>query len=180
MVNSRKFINYEQFKSNYAAIIGKLKANRTEVLLMIPPPVDTGYLFKRHKVSSFSEDPNLKIQKAGEIIRSLAGENGFAIIDLNSLFKTKGEPNSEIHSLILNFKNSGKEDGIHPTSHGYRLIAEEVFAKMKEGGLRRSCKKIVCFGDSMTYGSFMPGAGTAEGETYPSYLNQLLNKKTKQ
>ena len=31
---------------------------------------------------------------------------------------------------------------------------------------------IVCVGDSLTYGYLNPGAGSAEGETYPAMLRQ--------
>ncbi|WP_372934509.1 hypothetical protein [Mariniphaga sediminis] len=36
--------------------------------------------------------------------------------------------------------------------------------------------KIICFGDSLTFGVYMKGEGTAEGDTYPAILKQLITR----
>jgi lysophospholipase L1-like esterase len=177
MINSNKFVSYHDFSDNYQRIIDKLKSTRCALVLMIPPPVDSGYIFKRHKKSAFDRDPNAKIDSAGTIIRALASRNSVGLIDLNRLFRERGEPHREASSITINESNSGKEDGIHPTEGGYRLMAGEVYSYLKRNRLLRKNAKIVCFGDSMTYGAFMAGAGTAEGNTYPAFLKALLNKK---
>ncbi|MNY53777.1 GDSL-like Lipase/Acylhydrolase [compost metagenome] len=92
-----------------------------------------------------------------------------------SLFKAKGAPNREINSLILNQKNFGKEDGVHPTKQGYQLIAETVYGYLKKNRLLKRGKKIICFGDSITYGAYMSGEGTSNGDTYPAFLSRLIN-----
>jgi lysophospholipase L1-like esterase len=68
----------------------------------------------------------------------------------------------------------GIEDGLHPTRDGYRLIAQEVYRYLKQHQLLKKNRRIICFGDSITYGAFMDGKGTAEGDTYPAFLKNLL------
>jgi lysophospholipase L1-like esterase len=174
MINSRKFVSYSDFQTNYQAILGKLREHDVTVVVMIPPPVDTGYIFTRHSRSLFDSDPNARIDSIAKIIKNLAADNSVGVIDLNKTFKDRGEPHREASSLIVNEMNLGKTDGIHPTSQGYKLISGEVYAYLKKKKLFKRKNIIICFGDSMTYGSFMQGAGTAEGETYPAYLNDLL------
>src|SRR5690606_10915235 len=144
------------------------------VVLMSPPPVDTAYVLKRHNSSLFDEDLNTKLQKAGNIVVELARDNGLHHIDLYKPFVDAGSPNREKSSLTVNEANHGIEDGIHPTKEGYTLIAKTVYQYLAANQLFDRNKKIICFGDSMTFGSFMDGAGTSEGDTYPSQLRQLI------
>jgi lysophospholipase L1-like esterase len=180
MINSNKFISYSQYLSNYKAIINKLKENKIEVVLMSPPPVDTGYVFQRHKRILFKDLPNSKIDSVREILHQLAITHQIHYFDLNSLFKITDSPNRTANSLIINKMNKGIEDGIHPTKEGYKFITQHLVIFLKENKLLKKNKKIVCFGDSMTYGSFMVGEGTIEGETYPAFLNSVLNGKKNQ
>lgn len=45
-------------------------------------------------------------------------------------------------------------------------------------GKLKGNETIVCVGDSLTFGYQNPGAGTADGETYPAAFKQMLNSKT--
>ena len=36
---------------------------------------------------------------------------------------------------------------------------------------------VVCFGDSLTFGSGVKGAGTTEGEAYPAVLRRLFEQR---
>ena len=62
---------------------------------------------------------------------------------------------------------------MHLTADGYQLLADTVAkvlsGKVKDGDI------VVCFGDSLTYGTAMEGAGTSTGETYPAVLRMKLN-----
>ncbi|WP_205500064.1 SGNH/GDSL hydrolase family protein [Rufibacter psychrotolerans] len=177
MLNSQKLVPYAQFQENYQAILGQLKAQNIRVMVMAPPPVDTGYVLSRHDRRAFTEDLNAKLDSAGGIVRALAAEHRLPFLDLNERFKAWGSPSREAHSLIINQANMGKEDGIHPTKEGYARIGQEVYRYLKKKRLLKKNQKIVCFGDSMTYGSYMDGAGTAHGDTYPAVLQRLLQKK---
>lgn len=176
MVNSRKMIAYGQLEQNYQQIIEKLRANQITVVLMSPPPVDTGYLFLRHDPKSYKEDPNAKIDSLNKLVKKLSKVNRSHFIDLHSVFKAAGSPNRTVSSLTVNEANMGLADGIHPTKEGYELIANTIYTHLLKQGLLKKNRKIICFGDSMTYGSFMKGAGTVEGETYPAALRELIER----
>lgn len=179
MANSNKLISYSQYRANYQQIVSKLLNKGTQVMLMSPPPIDTGYLFKRHKRSLFKESPNSKLDSVAIIVREIASKNSLHYVDINKLFKLAGSPNRTTKSLIINEANFDKKDGIHPTKEGYELIAKNVFNYLKKNKLLRGSGKIICFGDSMTYGSFMEGAGTANGNTYPAELKRRIKKYKK-
>lgn len=175
MINSRKLVNYQLFKDNYQQLIDQIKSTGAKIVLMSPPPVDTGYIYKRHDRNAYKEPLNYKLDSLNKLVREMAKANDIHFVDLYSLFKSKGSPNREVGSLILNQKNFGKEDGIHPTRQGYQLIAETVYSYLKKNKLLKKGKKIICFGDSITYGAYMSGEGTANGETYPAFLSRLIN-----
>jgi lysophospholipase L1-like esterase len=75
-------------------------------------------------------------------------------------------------SLLRNVANSGVPDGVHPTGDGYRVLASAIAQAILAGGLPH--RRIACLGDSITNGQHVPGAGTAEGETYPAWLARIL------
>ena len=47
---------------------------------------------------------------------------------------------------------------------------------MEKEGAKMMKKRILCYGDSNTYGANLKGAGTVEQETYPAALLRELNK----
>lgn len=177
MVNSRKFASYQTLSDNYRSIIQDLRAQDISVIIMNILPVDTTYLFQRHDRNAFDQRPNEKIDAANQLIHRIAMDLDLFFIDVNRAFKQKNSPGHDASSLILNMKNSGKEDGIHPTREGYVLIANLVFRVLKEKKLLKNNCTIVCFGDSITFGSYMDGAGTAEGDTYPAFLKRMILRK---
>jgi lysophospholipase L1-like esterase len=177
MINSQKLISYNQFEQNFRLITDALNASKIPIVIMSPPPVDTGYLFKRHDRNLYDQDPNLRIDSIRSILRELATSQNIGFIDINSLFRRKGSPSREASSLIVNSANMGIEDGVHPTREGYYLIAKEVYSYLKDHDLLKRKQKILCFGDSMTFGAFMKGQGTAGGETYPGFLKRFIERK---
>ncbi|WP_266202725.1 SGNH/GDSL hydrolase family protein [Pontibacter kalidii] len=174
MVNSHKLVDYQEYRRNYQNIVEQLRGQGAEIIVLAPPPVDAEYLFERHDRSLYKVDPNTRIETAGEIVKALAAENKVHFIDLNTPFKVAGSPSREEHSLIINEQNLGKRDGIHPTREGYQMMAKIIHTYLQANGLLEDDQKIICFGDSMTYGSYMTGAGTAEGDTYPAVLKTLV------
>lgn len=175
MVNSKKLIDYPLFKDNYQQLIDQIKSTGAKIVLMSPPPVDTGYIYKRHDRKAYKEPLNYKLDSLNKLVKEIARTNDIHFVDLYSLFKSKGSPNREISSLILNQNNFGKDDGIHPTKQGYQLIAETVYSYLKKNRLLKKGNKLICFGDSITYGAYMSGEGTASGDTYPAFLSRLIN-----
>ena len=177
MVNSHKLVDYQEYRENYQTIIDQIKGQGAEIILLAPPPVDAEYLFERHDRSLYTEEPNTKIDTAGKLVKALAAENKVHFIDLNTPFKVAGSPSRAKHSLIINEQNLGKRDGIHPTREGYQMMAKIIHAYLQANGLLEDNQKIICFGDSMTYGSYMAGAGTAAGDTYPAFLKTLVLRR---
>lgn len=175
MINSQKLINFSLFKDNYQQLINQIKSTGAKLVLMSPPPVDTGYIYKRHDRKLYTEPLDYKLDSLNKLVRQMAKTNDVHFVDLYSLFKAKGSPNREVSSLILNQQNFGKEDGTHPTKQGYQLIAETVYNYLRKNHLLKKGKKMICFGDSITYGAYMTGEGTATGETYPAFLSRLIN-----
>jgi len=176
LVNSRKMIAYDKLEQNYQQLIEKLRANHITLVMMSPPPVDTGYLFLRHDPKSYDENPNVKIDSLNKLVKKLSKASQSHFIDLHAVFKAAGSPNRTVNSLTVNEANMGIADGIHPTKEGYALIANTIYRHLVKQGLLKKNRKIICFGDSMTYGSFMKGAGTVDGETYPAVLKELIER----
>jgi len=176
MLNSQKLVSYGQFEENIRTIVNRLKEHNIDIVIMSPPQVDTGYVLKRHNRNLYQVDLNTKIDSAGRIINRVAKDFELHFIDLNALFKAYDSPNRAVSSLILNQANSGKEDGIHPTKVGYKLVSKTIYDYLSENKLLNNTK-IICFGDSITYGSYMDGAGTSEGDTYLVVLKRLINHR---
>ena len=75
----------------------------------------------------------------------------------------------------MNPANSNRRDGMHLTAEGLKIMAEAAGEKIRK--YFPDVRTIVCFGDSITYGVYMPGKGTAgiDALTYPGQLLKLLN-----
>ncbi|WP_212003569.1 GDSL-type esterase/lipase family protein [Chitinophaga sp. HK235] len=175
MINSSKLVSEEQFATQYQSLVQQLRKEGAVVVLMSSLPVDTGYLFQRHPRALYPVDPNRKLDDARTIVQQIAATEQVYFLDLREIFQQRGEPVRTASSLIVNAANMGREDGIHPTAEGYRFIADQLYRYLKVHRLLRKHHCILCFGDSITYGAFMEGAGTDNGNTYPAFLKKLLN-----
>ena len=174
MLNSKKFVSYQDYKQNLSEVVKRIKENGSQVLLMSPPTVDSLYLFMRHDKTVFTDTPNIKLQKAKEIIEQVAQDNDAFYVDNYNVFKAKGLPVHNKDEYIRNQKNSNVKDGVHLKPKGYKLIAQNVYAYLKANKLLDKYNYIICFGDSLTKGSGAEGAGTITGENYPSFLYAML------
>jgi lysophospholipase L1-like esterase len=174
MVNSRKMISIENYSSNLNKLIQRLKENNIDVVSVSPPPVDSVYLFQRHARELFMEAPNKKLEKISEILKEKALEKDLSFVDIFTRFSEMGIPIHNQDKVIRNVFNSGSADGVHSTPVGYQLIAQEIFNVLVIDGKIKRHIKIVCLGDSITFGAHVAGEGTASGETYPAYLNELI------
>ncbi|MDW5290188.1 SGNH/GDSL hydrolase family protein [Formosa sp. PL04] len=167
MLNSNKMIDYKTYTTNLETLIKQIKSTGSDLVLMSPIPADSTYLFARHDRTMFTETPNQKLDKVGNIVQQLATENKVYFYDLNAEFKALNLPIHNQDVLIKNEKNSGKKDGVHPTALGYRFIAQNVYSYLKENNLLKSNETVICFGDSITRGG-------GQGANYPSYLEVLI------
>jgi lysophospholipase L1-like esterase len=174
MINLHKFLDYGTFRKSYQQLISRLKKAGIETVLLNLTPVDTNAISSRYELSFFDSPPLTKIQKANAIIAELADKNGLALIDLYQEFIERKSPHPGKSSLIMNVANSGIPDGVHPTSEGNRIIAEQIFNFLVAKGKITAKKRVVFFGDSITFGQGVEGSGTSRGETFPAYLKKMI------
>jgi lysophospholipase L1-like esterase len=172
MVNPSKMLAYSTYSDKLNLLVDRIRENGSDVLLLSVPYADTGYLFDRYGRDRYPTGPNEKIDSVNGIIRRTAMDRHCMYLDINQVFSSYNSPSREAASLISNEKNTGVKDGVHPTARGYHVIAESISGFLKKEG--RSYNKIICFGDSITFGAFVLGQGTNKGKTYPAVLRRLL------
>jgi len=172
MVNSRKLIPLKQYEKNLTQLVQKIKKSGAKILLATILPVKDEYLFSRHERTLYDLPPSQKVQQANAVIRQIAKKEQIEIVDLYELFTKNGEVKTTADSWMQNEANTGYPDGVHPNGSGYEAIAKAILEVIRAKKLPET--GIICFGDSITYGSKVPGAGTTEGQTYAAWLQKLL------
>lgn len=173
MLNLRNKLSLKQYEKNYQELIDRIK-ERSDLVLMTIPPVYSSYVVSRQPKAEYPKNgPQGRVDSANLVISRLALKNKCTLIDLNKVLTACGGSGPEKDCLFQNEANSGINDGVHPTSNGYRVIAATIYQALNI--LKPDLKKIVCFGDSITYGYKMEGQGTSEGSSYPAVLKKMLN-----
>lgn len=176
MLNSNKFISYDDYEKKLKLIVDKLQKKGVPVVLISPPTVDQVYLFERHNSKNFNEAPVEKLEFVRTCMKDLSKQDGVFLVDVLQEFLNANIPVHNEDGMIMNEKNSNKRDGVHPTPEGYKFIAKIIAQSLEDQKLQLS-GKVVCFGDSITFGLDVCGEGTVEGETYPAYLKEILSGK---
>ena len=105
---------YENFKANMTALVDRLLADGVEVTLCTPAPYDE---------YSLSDIPSLRggfalMQGYAEFVRRLAREKGVSLCDVHERF-----------SHIIETDPVISEDHVHPTPHGYFILAKTILAE---------------------------------------------------
>jgi len=175
MLNSRKMTTYALYTERLTEIVKDIKSTGSKLILMSPPPVDSAYLFLRHDRKLYTQAPNEMMDSVSKIMHKVAKENGVYFFNLYKEFVKIGVPDHGKDMFIRNPLNSGAKGGVHPTDLGYHFIAYNLYCYLKKNHLLQKGIKIICFGDSITYGSCSKGGGTITGNNYPSYLNEKIN-----
>lgn len=175
MLNSKKMISYKSYEINLRELVNKIQASGTKILLLSPPPVDSVYLFQRHDKTLFKDPPNTKLDSVRQIMQKVSIDNGLQYLDIHLSFQKRNLPEHNSDLFIRNIRNSGRPDGVHPTALGYHFIAASVFAFIKTKYESFKSRRIVCFGDSITYGSSVKQGGTVQGDSYPAVLERLID-----
>jgi len=175
MVNSRKFVAMDQYRKNVTELVDRIRQARSQVVVMSLLPVDEEYLYTRHDRSLYAQSPNEKITNANTFLARMAQDKHVHFVDVHQRFKAHGEPRRTADSWLRNEANAGQKDGVHPPAAGYKALAEALAAYIRQHKLPQ--KNIVCFGDSITYGLYVTGAGTAHGDTYPGFLRQIIDSQ---
>ena len=175
-VNPRAFVPRKEFLINLEAMIAAIRETDADILLIAPPPVFSPEVIARYSFDLPPDaDLNFKIREYANGIQYVAKHLGLPFLDLFSIFTGIGNVGPDSESLIRNEANSGTKDGAHPTGEGYRLIASLIYLSLRDN--RCDCRRLVCFGDSITHGYPYPGMGTLEGTNFPALLFRLLNQE---
>lgn len=172
-LNSHNLIPLPEYRSNLNAMIAAAKKAGSKVLLCEIPNACQELMVKRHKDGFFRrESAAEKVKHANEIVAAVAKEQEIPLLETTTVL---GESTLDAASLFRNPANSGAEDGVHPTPTGYFRLADAIAKRIKAENW--SPKRILCIGDSITFGAAVKGAGTAsrDAETYPGRLSRMLN-----
>ena len=173
VLNHGNAVPLKEYRANLLKVIKAIRAARSRVLLLTIPPCHGPYLLERHPASFYEPDgPSGRVRKANRVVRDVAKATRTPLVDVFGLFEAEGNVGEAAGSWIRNPANSRARDGVHPTAEGYRAMAETLFAAIRRH--RLPAERLVCLGDSITFGAGVKGAGTAEGETYPACLARLL------
>lgn len=178
-VNPRAFVPIDEFSANLTEIISRIKnETKAEILLIAPPPCISSEVVIRYKFPEEykNKDLNIKLKEYADRMGDIAAGSKIPFVNLYTLFSGKKRISLTEDSLIRNKLNSGIEDGAHPTEEGYRLIGKTVYNNLITEGF--DCSRLVCFGDSLTFGYPYGGMGTLDGNNFPAVVNRLLNGET--
>ena len=173
-LNSAKLVSVEEFRANLQQMIDRARlAGVRTIVLTTPNPIVASFVRARHPRHPATDlEAHLALYAAA--IRELAERNALPLADLQRAIAALGVPPDHADSLIRNHANSGAADGVHLTAAGYRFMAD-LYAAILKGRVRPG-DVVVCFGDSITFGAHMEGAGSARGQTYPARLALLLDR----
>lgn len=167
-LNSAKLVPPAETAANLAAIADAVRA-RCRLLLVTQLPFHEPYLLARHRPEAYGALPPAERLR---LARAAVHAIGAPVADAWSAFQGAGMVGEDPRSLLRNLANAGAADGVHPTSDGYRLLAAVVATAIRAHALPTG--RIVCVGDSITFGQYVPGEGAADGESYPGWLGRIL------
>ncbi len=160
----------EQFRHNLETLVQRCRNIGAWCVLGTLPPLYMPFFLEQFPSDEWSAaDPAAKIDTANGIIREVAGNFELELWDVRAVISARPVGESA-DSLVMNPANSGRRDGMHWTAAGADAVAAAAFnlicPRCRDG------QRLVCFGDSLTYGVYLRGKGTADstGQTYPGRL----------
>lgn len=166
-VNDRLYpghtIELPEFQNNFTELLNRIEIIGAKVLIGTLPPQFVPYLIEQFPgVATFPESPAERLAPINTFLREL----GLPLADFEAVVKSRpvGE---ESESFLQNPANSGIRDGLHLTAAGAEAIAQCAAAAIRHYALPTG--RIVCFGDSLTY-----GCNLRREEAYPARLAELL------
>jgi lysophospholipase L1-like esterase len=175
-MNSGNLLPLAEYEANMRSLVKKLAEGgaRTVALVTINPVIER-YVQARHPKHPQRAGLQAYLATYDAAVRKLAKELSLPLVDLRALIEEGGGAVDAESSLIRCEKNGGGADGVHLTPAAYERLGRRVFEVI---GLRvKPGETVVCFGDSLTFGAGVKGAGTAEGETYPAALRRAFGER---
>lgn len=161
------------YKERMTLIANKLSESGAEVVLCTPTPFDD--------VSEPTLECNLGLEKCAEIVRNLAKEKKFKLVDH---FKNMGNLRTE--------KYWGKNDPVHPNELGHHVMAESLMYDLGyidkmdietpisdfDDTVNELCKASYAFGDFIMLERSMLREGLTSTEEKLERAAALLDKQT--
>ncbi len=173
-MNSGNLLPLAQYEANLRQLVKKLTDGGAKtVALMTINPVIEDYVRARHPKHPQRDNLQAYLAEYDQVVRKIAKEKVLPLIDLRALIERQGGAVVSEESLIRCEKNGGGKDGVHLTATAYQLLGKRVFEVL--GGRVKTGETVVCFGDSITFGAGVKGAGTVTGETYPAVLQRCFD-----
>lgn len=170
--NSGKLAEPAATAATYAALVDAILP-RARLILATPPAYHAPFLAARHAAAAYGALPAAeRMRQARAALAALAARHRLPLVDLHAITAGAGLIGEDPRSWTINPANGGRPDGVHPSADGYRAIAAAIAVAVM--ALSPRVRRIVCLGDSITFGETLPGAGTATGETYPAWLSRIL------
>jgi lysophospholipase L1-like esterase len=174
MLNLRNKLTVKEYRKNYQQLISKIKKH-ARLFLMTIPPVNEPYILQREDPEVYKScGPQALVDSANTVIKELAKKNSCPLIDIHAVLMGCGGSTTDRRSVFQNEGNSHIPDGVHPTANGYRIIGAVVFEAIT--AMCPGTTRIVCFGDSITFGYRMRGAGGVTGDSYPAVLYRMMKE----
>jgi lysophospholipase L1-like esterase len=172
-LNSGALVPLDEYCENLDVLVTRITNDGIRVLLATIAPFHLPALMTRHRIENYGDiPPTQRHSTINSIIRDTAKAQSVPLAEVDTVLSVLGNIGEEQTCLLRNTANSGVADGVHPTAAGYAMIAALMYQAIRDH--RLPTDKIVCFGDSITFGAAMPGQGTATGTTYPARLAELL------
>ena len=109
----------DKFENFYQAIIDKLKAKNIKVILCTPATIG--------EKTDFSNQQDGDLNKYSSIIRGIAAKNNLPVVDLRKSFlayNLSNNPDNKEKGILTS-------DGVHLNAKGNQLVADEMWAAIK-------------------------------------------------
>lgn len=175
-MNSGNLLPLAEYEANMREIVRKLVDSGVQTVALVTiNPVIEAYVRARHLKHPHKEALQAWLATYDQAVRKIAAELKLPLVDLRAIIEKNGGAVISENSLIRCEKNGGGQDGVHLTAAAYALLGKRAFEVV--GGSVKGGETVVCFGDSLTFGAGVKGAGTAEGETYPAALQRCFDAR---
>lgn len=174
-LNSFNLVPLSEYRDNLNAMVTAAKVAGAKVLLCEIPNVNQELMAKRHKEGFFrKERAEKKVHDVNAVIAEVAEKQNIPLFPTATVL---GKSTFDAACLFRNPANSGAADGVHPTANGYLRFADAVAKRIRAE--QWAPQRILCIGDSITFGSGARGEGSAspDSESYPGRLSRILNRK---
>lgn len=172
-MNSQNLCPLETYARNMATLTQRLQTNRVRTVVLVTcNPIIEAYVAARHPRHPQRQALQAHLERYNARIRQLAQQYQLPCVDLHARVAALGGATIASNALLRCEANCGAKDGVHLTRAGYAVLGTAVAEALRPHV--RAGDRIVCYGDSLTFGVHVKGAGSTEGETYPAVVKQRL------